>query len=549
MILFQSQIAEHQQLAEHYRELAAKREALAQSFIEVQSQAQTDLGSLKSLVEKCLTLGGGNAIASLKTAVLELFGTDDGNDGGNQPTEPTPDTDPNEPELLCLNGETGDYLLSDGSTSIEDEDEEPPKSSSLTYAQVIKNRCSACWGYEVKSKADIKAGFINRANLNFMEAVNLERTGKEFYETVEGYLNKLYYNGQSYEWASPFASPLACLLWEDAPLNGQHCTITPIATEDNENKRTQEGEAMAYCELVKVTDAIAYQRKHDGEIICTYIGFRTKAIASSWLHFFEAITSRVELRQAKRLEGFKWEIKAKGLSIKQIERYESDCDFSKSYRSEIGSAKLPSRDPVVLKRDRITPGVKVVCALTPSETFEVTSTVATDGKFFAKSLLDERRQLFDVEAVEIVEAAQTAEPTEPVLEEGDVCEVTSDRYLGRKGEQGRLKFIAQYSENPFCIEFEDKMMRYYQRNELQFITKGEAETETKPGLHSGQVLMGNRIVTTGNYIGVTRRSSISNARRGTDTKIAAAQLVKDGLSPEMAMAVASGAPVDDASDF
>jgi hypothetical protein len=103
MILFQSQIAEHQQLAEHYRELAAKREALAQSFIEVQSQAQTDLGSLKALVEKCSSLGGNDAIASLKNAVIALFGSDDdGNDGGNQPTEPTPDTDPDEPELLCL---------------------------------------------------------------------------------------------------------------------------------------------------------------------------------------------------------------------------------------------------------------------------------------------------------------------------------------------------------------------------------------------------------------------------------------------------------------
>jgi hypothetical protein len=41
-----------------------------------------------------------------------------------------------------------------------------------------------------------------------MEAVNLERSGREFYETVETCLNKLYYNGQSCEWASPFASPV-----------------------------------------------------------------------------------------------------------------------------------------------------------------------------------------------------------------------------------------------------------------------------------------------------------------------------------------------------
>jgi hypothetical protein len=56
----------------------------------------------------------------LKSAVLELFGTDDGNDGGNQPTDPTPDNDPDEPELPCLNGETGDYLTT---ADLEEEEE------------------------------------------------------------------------------------------------------------------------------------------------------------------------------------------------------------------------------------------------------------------------------------------------------------------------------------------------------------------------------------------------------------------------------------------
>jgi uncharacterized coiled-coil protein SlyX len=97
----------------------------------------------------------------------------------------------------------------------------------------------------------------------------------------------------------------------------------------------EEGERMPYVELVKHPEnqAIAYQRKKDdGEIICVYVGFRTKAIAQSWLRFFETITSKIELRQAKRLEEAKWEVKLKGLSAKQIERYADDCDFSKSYR-------------------------------------------------------------------------------------------------------------------------------------------------------------------------------------------------------------------------
>lgn len=94
MILFQSQIEEHQKLAEHYRELAAKREALAAELTSFQQQAGSDLSSLKLLVDKCKEVAPG-AISSLKSAVLGLFDSGDGgSDEGNQPTDPTPDTDP-----------------------------------------------------------------------------------------------------------------------------------------------------------------------------------------------------------------------------------------------------------------------------------------------------------------------------------------------------------------------------------------------------------------------------------------------------------------------
>jgi hypothetical protein len=52
--------------------------------------------------------------------------------------------------------------------------------------------------------------------------------------------------------------------------------------------------------------------------------------------------------------------------------------------------------------------------------------------------------------------------------------------------------------------------------------------------------MGSRIVTTGNYTGLARRSSILNTRMGTADKVAALELVKAGLSPELAMAAATG---------
>lgn len=328
MILFQSKIAEHQQLAEHYRELAAKREALAQSFIEVQSQAQTDLGSLKALLEKCSSLGVSDAIASLKNAVLSLFGTDDGNDGGNQPT-PTPDDDPDEPELLCLNGETGDCL---------------------TTADLD--------GSDLEPDTQLFVGVCPSGNVHTQESPD---------------------------------NPLADdhVLSSGAELNRQTCSIDPD------------------------------------------------------LHW-----------QNSAPDGSAWEI-----------------------------------------------ATHLVCLLGD------------------------------------------------ILEEGDVVEVLSDRYPGYKGHVGTLKTISRMSELSFCIKFANGHVRYYPRTELKFVAKGEPEPETQPGLHTGQVLMGNRVVTTGAYVGVTRRSRIANARRGTADKVAARQLVRDGLSPEQALAVVQGEPVDDASDF
>ncbi len=79
MILFQAQIEEHQKLAEHYRELAAQREALAAGLLAFQQQADSDLSSLRLLVDKCKEVAP-SAIASLKTAVLNLFSESDSSD-------------------------------------------------------------------------------------------------------------------------------------------------------------------------------------------------------------------------------------------------------------------------------------------------------------------------------------------------------------------------------------------------------------------------------------------------------------------------------------
>jgi hypothetical protein len=222
------------------------------------------------------------------------------------------------------------------------DDLEDTKPQRLTYTQAIKNRCSACWGYEVKSKDDIKAGFINRTDLSFMGAVNLERKGKEFYETVESYLNKLYYTGQSSQLEEcPDSSrtlqayQLTSLLWEDAPLLGQHCAVT---FESSQPPTTP------FVELVKVCDAIAYQRKHDGEILCCYVGFEKKSVAKSWMKFLEPMAAHQELRQAQRLQEYQWELKLTGLSIGQIQRLSREA-IGKAYRAEIDSLRTPIVKP------------------------------------------------------------------------------------------------------------------------------------------------------------------------------------------------------------
>ncbi len=121
-------------------------------FQQLQTQADECLKGLSRVVSHAKE--SGSAIASLKSAVLTLFDSgDNGNDGGNQPTDPTPD--PDEPELLCLNGETGDCLTT----------------------------------------AD---------PLNKPHPHKAELDGR----------------------ATPFASPLTCLLWEDTPRLGQRCQLT-----------------------------------------------------------------------------------------------------------------------------------------------------------------------------------------------------------------------------------------------------------------------------------------------------------------------------------
>jgi hypothetical protein len=471
MIFVNELTAIDQELEAYERLLSAKRAQRA-IYAELQGKCNGYLIGLGELVKQVQGVGEG-ASHALKTEIDKLFGTDGtGDDGGNQPTDPTPDTDPTpgaddeEPELMSFNGETGDYLLSNGSTSVED-GEKP-----LTYIQAIKNRCSACWGYEVTSKADIKAGFVNRTNLNFMEAVNLERSGREFYETVEAYLDKLYYNGQT------------CQL-EDCPesrLVGQSCDLaTPFTCLIN----PQPCPLPSSTEMIHTSARTGYLKlKTNGQILATYAWFPRKDLAQAWFDWLDGMNlGNPELRLSQRNSSWKYEVKLTGLNMNQIERLSREDLSRRPSKNKETPAQAAGIEP-------------------PSDWGKV----------------------------------KTQELTIPILGEGDTCEVLSGRY---KGQLGTVETISNYSECPIALNLLGGHVKHFTRNELKFISKGDAPT-LQQGPLAGQTLLGGRIVTTGAYFGQGRRNAVNMARMGTADKVAALELVKAGVSPTEAMAAVTG---------
>lgn len=91
-----------------------------------------------------------------------------------------------------------------------------------------------------------------------------------------------------------------------------------------------------FIELVAVSDRVSYQRRHDGEIICTYVGSNNKAklrLWGEWLAVHRTVASGFEIRESKRLTNFKHELKLWGMSLNQIEQL-AECDFTKDPTSQ-----------------------------------------------------------------------------------------------------------------------------------------------------------------------------------------------------------------------
>lgn len=110
-------------------------------------------------------------------------------------------------------------------------------------------------------------------------------------------------------------------------------------------------ESQPLYQLKPVTDAVAYfANTNTGEIQCTYAGFSNKQRANAWGQWLLAIPQvRFELRTAKRLQGFKWELKIKGLTIGQIQRLAGE-NLSKSPKIEFPAPKMATQQKPQLWR-------------------------------------------------------------------------------------------------------------------------------------------------------------------------------------------------------
>jgi hypothetical protein len=143
------------------------------------------------------------------------------------------------------------------------------------------------------------------------------------------------------------------------------------------------------------------------------------------------------------------------------------------------------------------------------------------------------------------EVEQIIKENASILQVGDVVEIVGSRHPQHFGLVGTVESLNHFSELPLSVRT-PRGLKGYLRSDLKFISKGDKPQSQ--GLQAGQVLMGNRIITSGNYIGLRR----SAATFKTAERIATIQLAKDlenlGFDPQLATSVMAGGE-DDASDF
>jgi hypothetical protein len=414
--------------------------------VEVAKQRQTQLIELDALTDHTLEgladvvskiqCSAPDAIASLKTAVLTLFDSgDDGNDGGNQPTEPAPDdptprveqpqtynsSDVEELETVCAEQP---HTYTPGSTLVDE-------NGSLGIVIGINNvgmsvdwlglgRCPNPasgkgiwynWAKDNHAIASFKPAAHDQVKLlstsDFLQLQGWqdeqleEHWGNEWFDVGVGCKCKwggatidrwIVVFAEVCEWASPLATPIACTVEFPQP----------------------EPEQTTYAEFVKVSDRIGYIKLNTtGEIIATYAGFNNKARAKNWASYLETVTSRIELRAAKRLGDWKHELKMSGLSIKQIERLagENLDKMPPNKEPSLPPTYKPQPIPQPVNPDEVEPGDIVTALLTPSASYKIIQ-VMPNGILDCENLTSGDRLGLRPGAVSLVQKAEKSQDPE-----------------------------------------------------------------------------------------------------------------------------------------
>ncbi|MBD2006996.1 MULTISPECIES: hypothetical protein [Cyanophyceae] len=224
-MLFQNDIQNLQSEIANFEAIIAARQSRIDQLNQAETVADGAIQSLQDAVAKVSELAP-DAIALLKSAVMGLFSSDEG--GNNNPSpepEPTPDDDGNnnpgsfddfggDDHNLAADTDGGDISTDDtegdripaGSlvqienpatgekiswvtpASAPTETDQPSQS----YIHKVKERFRSTLGYKHISVAALTPHFVKAALRNrtdkFMSAVNLERTGKQFWIAVDSWL-------------------------------------------------------------------------------------------------------------------------------------------------------------------------------------------------------------------------------------------------------------------------------------------------------------------------------------------------------------------------
>lgn len=447
-----------------------------------------------------------NAIAQLKTAVLTLFDSgDNGSDGGNQPTDPTPHPDDSEPELLCLNGETGEALTT----------------------------------------ADLDTDYSTHPH-------------------------KVELNGQACEWSSPFASHLACQLWEDAPLTGQSCEwaslfASPFACPIEPIPQPQKSST----ELIHLSGRTGYLKlKASGQILATYAWFPRKDLAEAWFDWLDGMSlGSPELRLSQRNSSWKYEIKFTGLSMSQIERLSQEDLSRKPSKKKETPAQAAGLEPPNGWRQaqpteaQVTPETPKKARITLESSpynDHVCDVVEVSHNWW--TLATPKGNLkYPVDSIEPVEdAVQMAENKQEAeaIEFNDIVQVTSDGNdcVGLVGSFGRVKVI---KGDRIGVEI-DQQLVYFNSSELKLKVKAETPSQQQNHPPSADVSIPDQeatyLQTNGNYKGLAKQTRQRWEKAGIDpTALIAEMRDKRPVEPAWDAAkynpVLAGVGADDASDF